>query len=159
MTLDQALSLAVFIVACFAAASTGALFKPGDWYDSLRKPGWTPPKWAFPVVWSVLYILIAIAGWRVWEAQGPAGWPLLLLWGISLALNAAWSWIFFGLRRIDWALAEVSLLWLSIVAMLAFFPPVDPDTAWLLMPYWAWVSTAAMLNLAVWRLNRNALPA
>eukprot|EP01032_Pedospumella_encystans_P039032 gene39032-biopygen32561 len=67
-----------FIVIVFAAASSGALFKPGVWYENLRKPGWTPPKWAFPVVWSILYVMIGYAGWLVWTT---VGWSLpMALW-------------------------------------------------------------------------------
>jgi translocator protein len=153
MDLSQALSLSVFVAVTFLAASSGAVFKPGAWYAGLRKPGWTPPNWVFPVVWSVLYVLIAAAGWRVWEARGPAAWPELTLWAVSLCLNAGWSWVFFGLRRIGWALVEVGLLWASIVAMLVALPRVDPETAWMLAPYVVWVSIAAALNAAVWRLN------
>lgn len=154
MDLNAAISLAVFVALCFAAASSGAIFSPGAWYAALRKPKWTPPNWAFPVVWSVLYVLIAVAGWRVWEAKGPAAWPELTLWAGSLALNAGWSWVFFGLRQPGWALIEVSLLWLSIAAMLATFPAIAPETAWMLAPYLLWVTIAAALNATVWRLNR-----
>jgi tryptophan-rich sensory protein len=156
MELSQAVSLAVFVLAAFAAASTGAIFQPGPWYAQLRKPAWTPPNLAFPIVWSVLYVLIAIAGWRIWEARGPAAAAELALWTISLALNAAWSWIFFGRRQIGWALVEVSLLWASIAAMIAAFAPIDGEAAWMLAPYLVWVTIAAALNYSVWRLNRPA---
>lgn len=153
MTFDSFLALAVFVALCFAAASTGAIFQPGAWYKALKKPAWTPPELAFPIVWSVLYVLIAVAGWRVWEARGLIAWPELTVWTVSLALNAAWSWIFFGLRHMGWALVEVAFLWASIAATIWLFAPIDALAAWLLVPYLVWVTIAAALNAQVWRMN------
>ncbi len=148
------MSIAVFLLAVVLAASSGAIFKPGDWYRKMAKPTWTPPDWVFGAGWSVLYIAIAIAGWRVWErADGDAVVLPMAVYAIQLALNAGWSAIFFGLKRPDWAFAEVAALWTAIVANIAVFYPVDPLAAFLLLPYLAWVTFAAALNLAVWRLN------
>ncbi|MEM7045580.1 MAG: TspO/MBR family protein [Pseudomonadota bacterium] len=145
------LPLAVFIILVVATASTGAIFSPGAWYDRLEKPSWTPPDWAFPVVWSVLYLMIAIAGWLVWEK---AGFGLaIVLWGLQLFLNGAWSWLFFGRRRMDQAFADVTLLWITIAAFVVVAWPISPLAASLFLPYLLWVSIAAALNWTVWRMN------
>lgn len=155
------LSLAGFIAAVFAAATTGAVFKPGQWYRDLQKPRWTPPDWAFPVVWSVLYLMIAVAGWLVWEAT--TGWERTFLIGVyllQLALNAGWSVIFFGFRNPRLALLEVGAMWLSIAALIVLFWPVSQIASLLLVPYLAWVSIAAALNAEIVRLNRpRSVPA
>lgn len=151
-------SLAVFLFLCFGAATTGAVFKPGAWYDSLSKPSWTPPDWLFPVAWSVLYVMIAVSAWLVWRAAGLAAAAVPLgVWGVQLALNAAWSWLFFGLRRMDLAFVEVVGLWLSIAACIVLFAPISLTAAALMAPYLVWVSFAAALNLAVWQRNRHAV--
>lgn len=151
MDITSALALAGFVLACFAAASTGAVFKPGAWYARLEKPWFNPPNWLFPIAWAVLYLMIAVSGWLVWRVTG-FGAEILLWWG-SLLLNAAWSWIFFGRRRMDLALGELVVFWGSIVAMIAAFYPVSPVAAWLLVPYLVWVSFAGFLNWTLWRLN------
>ena len=102
--------LAVFVALVVAAASSGVFFKPGDWYRGLRKPSWTPPNWLFGPVWSVLYLMIACAGWLVWSTG--TGGAALWLWGLQLAVNATWSGIFFGMRRMDLAFYDIVLLWL-----------------------------------------------
>lgn len=144
----------VFIVIVFIAASSGALFKPGEWYEGLRKPGWTPPKWAFPVVWSILYVAIGYAGWLVWST---AGWSLpLLLWGVQMVANALWSFFFFGMRRMDLALIDVSVLCLSIALFIIVAWSIAPLASLLFVPYLAWVTAAATLNHSVRRLNPDA---
>jgi translocator protein len=145
------MALAVFVILVFAAASTGAIFKPGPWYEKLDKPSWTPPNIAFPIVWSILYVMIAAAGWLVWRE---AGWSLpIILWGAQLILNAAWSWLFFGRRRMDLALMEVSVLWLAIAGFIVTSWSVSSTASLLFVPYLVWVSIAVALNRSV--LNRN----
>ncbi len=148
------LSFLAFLGLSFLAASSGGLFRPGDWYERLNKPSWRPPNAAFPIVWSVLYLLLAVAAWRVWEAAGPGGRATAMTaYGIQLVLNFVWSALFFGMRRMRLALAEVGLLWLSILAMILVFWPIDALAGVLLVPYLAWVSIAAFLNWTMIRLN------
>ncbi len=144
------LSLAGFLVLVVLAASTGALFSPGPWYAGLNKPSWTPPNWLFPIAWTVLYAMIAVAGWKVYEAEGFG--PALMVWGASLLFNMAWSWIMFGQKEIGWALLDLVLLWLSIVAFIVLAWPLSQTAAYLFVPYFFWVSFAGALNFAVWRL-------
>ena len=146
----------VFFGLVFAAACSGAVFKPGDWYDDMRKPWWNPPNWAFPVVWSILYVMIAVAGVLVWRAEGFG--TAMAFWGAQLVLNALWSALFFGMKRMDLAFYEVVGLWLSITGFIVTAWPVSQVAALLFVPYLAWVTTAAALNLTVWRMNPAAVP-
>ncbi len=147
-------SLLVFGVLVGLAAITGGYFRPGAWYRGLTKPRWNPPNFAFPIAWTILYTMMAVAAWLVWSE---AGWPAALvpiaLWVVQLVLNALWSWLFFGLKRMDYALADVALLWLAIAATIAAFWPISSLAGWLLVPYLAWVSFAAFLNATLLRLN------
>ncbi|MEM1410821.1 MAG: TspO/MBR family protein [Pseudomonadota bacterium] len=145
----------VFIVLVLAAAATGGIFKPGDWYAALHKPSWTPPDWAFPVVWAALYAGIAWAGVLVWESEGQKGLALTL-WGAQWAFNAAWSWLFFGRRHMGQAFFDVCLLWLSVAGFALAAWPLNPLASLLFLPYLAWVTVAASLNATVWRLNPEA---
>lgn len=149
--MSKLVSLAIFAAVVFAAAASGAQFMPGEWYAALNKPAWTPPNWMFPVVWSVLYVMIAIAGWLVWRR---AGWSrALAIWGVGLALNALWSYLMFGRHEIGLALGDIVALWLSIAAFIGVAWNVDRLAAYLFIPYLAWVTLAEALNFEIWRLN------
>ncbi len=153
MTLASLIALGAFLAMNFAASATGAIFRPGEWYASLRKPWWTPPNLAFPIVWTTLFLANAVAGWLVWQTAGLEAAPALALYLVSLGFNAAWSFLFFGLQRMRWALAEVALLWLSIAAVMLAFWPIRPLASLLIAPYLAWVTIAALLNLRLVQLN------
>ncbi|MDO8943474.1 MAG: TspO/MBR family protein, partial [Desulfobacterales bacterium] len=113
----------MFVILVVVTAGSGVFFKPGEWYRGLSKPFWTPPNWLFGPVWSVLYIMIAVAGWLVWRAD--PGSPALWLWGLQLLLNGAWSWLFFGRRRMDLAFADLVAMWLTIAAFIVVALPLS----------------------------------
>lgn len=148
------LGLVAFVALCFGTAALGNTATARsvlEWYPGLRKPPWTPPNWVFGPVWTVLYGMMAVAGWLAWRDERSRTTTLVFL--LQLLLNGAWSWLFFGLRRPDLALAGVVLLWLAIVATIAAFWKISRLAVILFVPYLAWVTFAAYLNLAVVRLN------
>jgi len=152
----QALALGLFYLACFLAAGLGSLFTMvslGSWYAGLAKPAWNPPAWVFGPVWTVLYALMAVAGWLVWRKGGAASWYALRWFAAQLVLNVAWSAIFFGLQMPSLAFAEILVLWLAIAATIMTSWQVSRFAGLLLTPYLVWVSFAAVLNFAIWRLN------
>ena len=124
---------------------------PGAWYAALMKPAWNPPSWIFGPAWTLLYTLMAVAAWLVWKRVGFSR-PLAFYF-VQLALNAAWTPIFFGAHQLGWALMEIILLWIMILLTLLSFRRVTPTAGWLFVPYLAWVSFASFLNLTLWRLN------
>ncbi|MFM8745789.1 MAG: TspO/MBR family protein [Aestuariivirga sp.] len=152
----------VWALGCAAAAGIvvavagGLLTETGAWYAGLRKPGWKPPDWAFGPVWTVIIILAVIAAALAWEAaSSPAARAAILVsLVINSVLNVAWSGFFFKLRRPDWALIEVALLWLSIVLLVVVLGAASSTAGWLLLPYLAWVSVAAFLNYRIVQLNK-----
>lgn len=146
-----------FFLVTFAAAAIGGLSTSSgvrDWYPTLAKPTWTPPAWLFGPAWTLLYICIAIAGFLAWRRAGFAGakWTLALF-AVQLILNATWSWIFFGLHQPGWAFGEIVLLWASILATTAALFTISTWAGVLFVPYLLWVTFAAGLNFAIWRLN------
>lgn len=141
--------------ACFAMAAIGGLAPKGDWYRLLDKPAWTPPAWAFGTVWTILYVMMAVAAWLVLRRDGYRETRLSLgVFGIMLLLNGAWSWIFFGLRAPGWAFAEVILLALVTGAAAVFFSARSAVAGLLMMPVLLWTIFAGALNLAIWVMNR-----
>jgi tryptophan-rich sensory protein len=148
------LGLTAFVVLCFGVSLLGGLATApalAEWYPALRKPPWTPPGWVFGPVWTLLYPVIAVAGWLAWREGRARFGPLLYL--LQLALNGAWPWLFFGQRRPDLALVCIAALWVAILATTVAFWRVSRGAAMLLLPYLAWVGFAAALNLAILRLN------
>ncbi|MEM1085613.1 MAG: TspO/MBR family protein [Verrucomicrobiota bacterium] len=140
-----------FILITFCAPALGVFGPPGEWYAGLEKPSWNPPPWIFGPVWTALYLMIAVAAWLVWRKDG---WKRpMALYFIQLALNAAWTPIFFGAHQLGWALFEIMLLWVAILLTALAFCPVHRVAALLLVPYLCWVSFATFLNFTLWRLN------
>ena len=151
---NQWLMLVGFLVVTFGVTAISGIATSGSvrsWYPTLVKPAWNPPGWVFGPVWTALYAMMAVAAWWVWRQAGWGG--ALALFGMQLALNAAWSPLFFGLRRIDLALADIVFLWAAIVATTVAFWKVTPVAGWLFVPYLLWVTFAAALNFALWMLN------
>jgi tryptophan-rich sensory protein len=144
-----AIALAVGAIGGFATASSVT-----SWYVGLNKPAFNPPNAVFAPIWTALYVLMALAAWRVWRAPaGRARSAALLLYAVQLALNLAWSLIFFGLRRPDLALIEVAALLAAVIACAVAFWRIDRTAGLMLVPYAAWVAFASVLNFAIWRLN------
>jgi translocator protein len=145
-------SLVFFVVIVGAAAVFGAQFEQGQWYQALQKPSWNPPGAVFGPVWTTLYVCIAIAGWLVWCAARRVD-AALTLWIVQLVLNAAWSWLFFGMHRPDLALVDIVLLLAAIIAFIVVAQKTSTLARWLFVPYALWVAFATALNFAIWRMN------
>lgn len=147
--------LLAFLGACYLVAFFGSLATTssvGTWYAALERPSWAPPNWLFAPVWTALYAMMAVAAWRVWVR---AGWGHEMgLFGAQLTLNLAWSMLFFGGRSPIAGLVDIVALWLLIAATLQAFWRRSVLAGWLMVPYLVWVSFAASLNYAIWRLNR-----
>ncbi|APZ42852.1 TspO/MBR family protein [Acidihalobacter ferrooxydans] len=156
MNTDAALTLLCSLLLTAAVAASGARFAPDAWYAMQRKPAGLPPRWVFPAVWTTLYVLMAIAAARVYLApDSPARTAGLWLYALQLLTNAAWSWLFFGRHRADYALLDLLALLALLSATLIVFAAVDRLSAALLAPYWLWLWVALYLNASIWWLNRN----
>ena len=143
------------LAACNGVAALGGLSTAQgvrEWYPALAKPAHTPPSWVFGPVWTLLYGLLATSLWRVWRAE-EAGEAKALFWGLLL-VNAAWSHLFFGLRRPDLALADIALYLALLIGLVRALAKVDRAAAWLQAPHLAWVAYAATINAGVVWLNR-----
>ncbi len=144
-------ALAAILVALLGFLSTDL----EGWYQTLVRPAWQPPDWLFGPIWTSIYAMAALAGVLAWHETRDANarnW-ILALFALNGFLNVLWSLLFFRLQRPDLALAEIFLLWLSIVALIVGLRSFSRTTTWLLLPYLAWVTYAAALNAAVVRLN------
>ncbi len=146
----------LFLVACCGAAATGAMFQPGDWYDTLAKPRWTPPDWVFPVAWTSIYLLISFAGARVALLDCSA--YAMAFWAVQAAFSTLWTPVFFGLRRLKGALAVMAPLWLAVAGCTYTHMQLDFWAGLAFVPYLIWVSVAAALNFTVWRMNPHEAP-
>ncbi len=156
----QLIGLLGWVFICFAASATGAVasIRASAVYGDLAQPTWAPPSSVFGPVWTVLYLLMAVAAWLVWREGGFAlHRKALSFFLVQLALNALWTWLFFGWFQGALAFADIVLLWALIAFTTALFWRVRPLAGGLLIPYLAWVTFAAALNFAVWRMNPAVL--
>jgi tryptophan-rich sensory protein len=155
--LREPLTAVGFVVACFCVVGVGQLFfggGPGEWYENLQKPAFTPADWLFGPVWTALYVCMGLAAWLVWRKRLTSHVSVALaLFVLQLLLNAAWSPIFFGCRNPALAFAEIVALWIAIVATASSFFRISRPAGWLMVPYLVWVTFAAVLNGFIWRMN------
>ena len=143
--------LVLMLVICYSVAAFGSMFAPGPWYEGLQRAPWSPPNYAFPIVWTILYAFIAIAGWLIFSSDDRAAKSL---WITQLVLNAAWSWLFFGEHWVGIALLDIALLVCCTFLLIVVCWRGSLRTAsWLLLPYLLWVSLATTLNLYIWLYN------
>lgn len=143
-------------VCALCVAGVGALMTDlGPWYQSLRRPWFQPPDWLFGPAWTAIFAMAAVAGYLAWQARPPLRlWARIVgLFAANGLLNIAWSALYFRLHRPDWALAETFALWLSVLALIIVLRRCTRAGSLLMVPYLLWVSFAAVLNLAVVRLN------
>jgi benzodiazapine receptor len=151
------LGLIGFLALCLVVSAIGGAVTAtsvGTWYPTLQKPPFNPPDWVFAPVWTTLYVLMAIAGWRVWRCVGRRlNVTALKLFALQLALNLAWSFVFFGAQQIGLALVEICFLLFSIIATAILFWRIDRIAGTLFLPYIFWVAFATALNASLWLLN------
>lgn len=152
--------LALLLILAFGAGALGAIFSPGfsaaaaHWYAALVKPTWVPPPSWFGPVWTAMYVLMAVGAWIIWRERYHRGRnAAIAAYTLQLLLNAAWAPVFFGLKNIGAALFIVVALWLAVGWTVREFARVKFVAAFILVPYFLWVTFAAALNLAVWKLN------
>ena len=146
-------SMAVFLALVVLAAAIAGSFAAGEWYYALNKPSWTPPPWFFAPLWAFLYLTMALAAWQVWLSGYYSRLGALTWWMIQLALNVAWSWLYFDLHRLGWAWLELSLLIAVVVLCIRAFYLLSKSAAYLMMPFLIWLIFSWVLNLAIWTMN------
>lgn len=152
LNVDRRLALILFIfVVVGGGLAIGYLTTPGEWYARLAKPGFTPPGWIFGPVWTALYLMIAIAGWRIWRTnrRGSA----MKLWWVQLVLNFLWSPVFFAAHQIGLALIVIIFLLVAVSSFIFTAWRQDQVAAWLFVPYAMWVAFALLLNASIFVLN------
>jgi benzodiazapine receptor len=155
----SAIALVLCFAVAFVAAAIGSVasIRAAEFYKELSRPSWAPPANLFGPVWTFLYCCMGIASWLVWRENSGHRTKALAVYLVQLALNALWSWLFFAWREGRWAFVEVVVLWAAILLTIVLFWRVRRIAAVLLVPYFLWVSFAACLTYAVWKLNPGLL--
>ncbi|WP_436737552.1 TspO/MBR family protein [Streptomyces sp. BBFR102] len=144
-----------FLILCYAVAAVGGLVSSDadQVYAALDRPAWAPPSWLFGPVWTVLYATVAVAGWLVARTSRPGRRRAMTAWSLQLALNLAWTPLFFNAGRYGLAFADIALLTAAVLATVLLFLRVDRRAATLLLPYLCWVAFAGALNWSIWVKN------
>lgn len=157
MIMHRLVSLAVFLLLVVVAAAVGGQFVGGDWYQVMIKPSWNASPMVMASVWAVLYVLMAVSAWMVWDTMRGLARVALGWWGLQLLLSISWSWLFFGLNRIGWSLAIVSLWILVVLIVIRVFRPIKSEASNLMMPLAVWLIYIWILNFFQWHLNGGGL--
>lgn len=153
--IHRLMRLTLCIAVCLGAGWLSSLLtRPAltPWYEGLAKPHWTPPNWLFAPVWMILYVTMGFAAWLVWRRTSLKTVPMQFFL-VQLLMNVGWSAVFFRLHSPGFAFLEIVALWCAILLTVIAFGKTVPAAGWLMLPYWLWVSYAAALNFAIWRLN------
>jgi benzodiazapine receptor len=157
MLMQRLIALSTFLILVVAAAAIGGQFVGGEWYQAMNQPEWNPSAMVLALVWAILYILMATSAWMVWDSMKGLAQTALAWWGVQLILSIVWSWMFFGLNRIGWALG-VMVIWLFAALMTTrTFRPMRIEASSLMMPVPAWLVFALVLNFVQWRMNGGGL--
>jgi|SRR3989344_2280681 len=155
------MTLILFILICEGVGLLGSFYTRealGSWYAKLKKPAFNPPAWLFGPVWTLLYALMGVSAWLVSNESGIMLTEVkfaLFMFFLQLLVNGAWSFIFFGAKLINYALADIVMLWMFIVLVIFLFLPISPLAGLFMLPYLAWVSFATALNYSIWKLNKT----
>jgi len=155
MLLTSWFTLLLFIILCELAGILGSVFTIKaipTWYKNLRKPSFNPPSWIFGPVWTILYLLMGISGYLILENNTKS--LALIFFFVQLVLNAIWTPIFFGAKKLGLAFIELALMWITILLTILFSLKVSMLAALLLLPYLLWVSFAGLLNFSLWKINK-----
>jgi len=150
-------TMAIFLLLVIFAAYVSGSFEAGAWYFSMSKPAWTPPAWLFGPVWAILYLLMALAMWKVWISGHASRNGALIWWLLQLWFNVAWSWLFFGLERTGWAMLELLFLIGLVILCIRMFLAISRQAALMMVPYLLWLCFAWLLNFSIWRMNGGSL--
>ncbi|MFT3933454.1 MAG: TspO/MBR family protein [Chitinophagaceae bacterium] len=157
--MNNTTKLILSIVLTVGIGLLGGLFTAPEiqgWYAHINKPSWNPPNWLFGPVWTLLYVLMGIAFYKVWKTTTTADkkqWAIIIFIA-QMALNFIWSYIFFNQHQPGWAFVDIVVLWLAIICTIIAFSRINSGAAWLLVPYISWVSFAAILNYVIWQMNK-----
>lgn len=155
--MEKLISLGVFLVLVTLATAVAGQFTGGEWYQAMQQPAWNPSAVVMASVWAVLYVLMAVSAWMVWEARRGLAAVALGWWGLQLVLGIVWSWTFFALHRTGWALVVTALWLFAVLLVIKTFRSIKPEASSLMLPVAAWLLFFLLLNFVQWRLNGGGL--
>ncbi len=155
--MQRLITLAVFLLIVVVAAAVGGQFVGGDWYQAMNQPAWNPPAGVMASAWAVMYVLMAVSAWLVWDSMRGLAQAALSWWGLQLSLSIAWSWTFFGLHRVGWSMAVVALWVLAALITARSFRPVRFEAFGLMLAVAGWLLFMLALNFSQWLINGGGL--
>jgi benzodiazapine receptor len=157
--MHRLVSLAVFLLLVVIATAVSGQFVGGEWFQAMSQPSWNPPAILMASVWAVLYVLMAVSAWMVWDTMRGLARVALGWWGLQLLLSICWSWLYFGLHRPGLALVALSLWLLVVLIVIRTFRSIKPEASTLMLAVAAWLLFSWVLNFVQWNLNGGGIDA